>query len=139
MSRQVQVSFDAGDPAALARFWAVALDYVEQPPPPGFDTWHAFLESEGVPPEERDRAAALVDPDGVGPRLFFQRVPEPKSAKNRMHLDVNVGGHGADPSVVDAHVRRLVEAGGTMVEDRHDRFSRWVVMTDPEGNEFCVQ
>ena len=87
--REVQITFDCADPGALASFWAVALGYQLQPPPPGFDDWDAALDAWGVPPERRTERSALVPPDGTdGPRLFFQKVPEGKAAKNRVHLDV---------------------------------------------------
>lgn len=135
----VQVSVDASEPARLARFWAVALGYVEQPPPPGHETWEAFAASVGMPAEALEDYAALVDPRGTGPRLLFQRVPEPKTAKNRFHLDVGVSGSGHDRAAVEAHVERLVRAGGTVVARREEHGDWWVVMTDPEGNELCVQ
>ncbi len=87
-ARQVQVTFDCADPAALSAFWCEVLWYRVDPPPQGFETWEAALESFGVPREEWNSRSACSDPDGVGPRLFFQRVPEGKSAKNRVHLDV---------------------------------------------------
>ncbi|WP_336921703.1 VOC family protein [Aquipuribacter sp. SD81] len=139
VSARVQVSFDAADPPSLARFWALALGYVEQPPPPGYDTWDAWADEQGVPAEERDGFAALVDPAGRGPRLLFQRVPEAKSAKNRVHLDVTVSGPDHDRALVDARVRELEAAGGRVLADRSERGERWVVMADPEGNELCVQ
>ncbi len=138
MSFSLQVSFDADDPPTLAQFWAVALGYVLQPPPDGFDSWPAFIESVGLPVDEVDNYSALVDPDGRGPRLFFQKVPEGKQAKNRVHLDVNVGAPDHDWAKVSSHAEKLREAGGTVVEERTDKMSRWIVMLDPEGNEFCV-
>lgn len=134
-----QISFDAYDPPALAGFWAVALDYVPQPPPAGFDDWPAFVESVGLPADEVANYAALIDPDGRGSRVFFQKVPEGKQAKNRVHLDVNASGSDHDWAKVVAHVEKLRRAGGTIVEERSDEMSRWIVMLDPEGNEFCVQ
>jgi hypothetical protein len=134
MSNGVQVTFDCAEPAALAAFWASALGYVIQPPPPGYDSWPAFLTAMGVPEPEWDTRSACVDPDGKGPRLFFQRVPEGKAAKNRVHLDVNVG---ADR--VDAEAERLVGEGATRVTEHTEMGTRWVVMADPEGNEFCLQ
>lgn len=139
MSISFQVSFDAGDPPALAEFWALALGYVTQPPPPGFDSWPAFVESAGLPTGEVDNFAALIDPEGSRPRLFFQRVPEGKQAKNRLHLDVNIGAPDHDWAKVQAHAAVLRGAGGTIVEERTDEMSRWIVMLDPEGNEFCLQ
>ena len=139
MSSKVQISVDASDPAALAGFWALALGYVEQPPPEGFGTWSAWAEAEGLPEERMSAYAALVDPEGSGPRLLFQRVPEAKTAKNRFHLDVGVGGPDHSWETVQEHVARLVEAGGSLVEERSELGERWVVLTDPEGNEFCVQ
>jgi len=85
VNAKVQITFDARDPARLARFWAEALGYVRQPLPPGFDTWQQFAERIGLPPDNWDAYDALVDPDGAGSRLFFQRVPEDKIAKNRVH------------------------------------------------------
>ena len=94
MATSIQLVFDTADPDREARFWAEALGYQLQSPPPGFDTWTAFLEAQGIPEERRNDASAIVDPDGKGPRIFFQRVPEGKTAKNRMHMDLNVsGGH----------------------------------------------
>ena len=130
----MQVTFDCADPGALSEFWASALGYVVQPPPEGFASWPEFLASIGVPESEFGTASACVDPDGKGPRLYFQKVPEGKAAKNRVHLDVNVG-----KDHVAAEVERLVAAGATRVGEVDKGHERWVVMADPEGNEFCVQ
>jgi Glyoxalase-like domain len=134
-----QVSFDAHDPAAQARFWALALGYIEQPPPDGFETWDAFADEMDIPEERRGDLGAAVDPEGRGARLLFQKVPEGKTAKNRMHLDVNASAPDHDWEKVTAHVEKLTAAGATLVEERGDQMSRWIVMLDPEGNEFCVQ
>jgi hypothetical protein len=134
MSTGVQVTFDCADPGALAAFWASALGYVVQPPPDGYDSWPAFLTELGVPESEFDSRSACVDPAGKGPRLFFQRVPEPKAVKNRVHLDVNVGHDN-----VDATVERLLAEGAAVVERVDTMGESWVVMADPEGNEFCLQ
>ena len=143
MGIPVQVSFDADDAPRLAEFWAVALDYVVQPPPKGFDSWEDWAIANDIPRETWDTFRAVVDPAGKGPRLLMQQVPEGKTAKNRMHLDVNVGADIADPTdranKVDAHVERLVAAGGTVVTEKVESGQRWIVMQDPEGNEFCVQ
>ncbi|MEX1281510.1 MAG: VOC family protein [Acidimicrobiia bacterium] len=143
MANPIQVTFDAADPPALGAFWALALDYVEQPPPDGHDSWDAWCEAMGIPPERRRDAHAIVDPTGAGPRVFFQRVPEDKVHKNRVHLDVSVSG-GPTASLenrrplVDDKVAELVAAGATQIArfDREDDY--WVVLADPEGNEFCV-
>lgn len=87
MARTVQITFDCADPGRLAAFWAEVLGYQVQEPPPGFATWDEALEAFGVPPERRNDASAVVDPDGTGPRIFFQRVPEAKVVKNRVHLE----------------------------------------------------
>jgi hypothetical protein len=134
MANGVQVTFDCADPARLAAFWASALGYVVQPPPEGYDSWPAFLTELGVPESEWNSRSACVDPDGNGPRLFFQQVPEPKTAKNRVHLDVNVG-HDR----IDDEAKRLAGEGATFVRDVTEMGARWIVMADPEGNEFCVQ
>lgn len=144
MAVSFQVTFDCTDPDSLATFWATALEYKKQDPPEGYATWQEFLIAQGVPEDQWDSASAVVDPAGIGPRLFFQRVPEPKTAKNRVHLDVNVGGgRGTLPEErrgrVDAAAARLVGVGATRVRafDQHGEY--WVVMSDPEGNEFCLQ
>ena len=143
MSREIQVTFDCGDPAALALFWAETLGYVVQPPPPGFDTWDAALDAWGVSPEHRNDRSAAVDPDGNGPRLFFQKVPEGKTAKNRVHLDVRAapGAEGDERmAALEAAAERLV-ALGARLDHRVEPGAMdngFIVMADPEGNEFCL-
>jgi hypothetical protein len=144
VSREVQVTFDCTDPAALAVFWAEVLGYQVQAPPPGFDTWDAALESMGVPADRRNDASALLDPDGAGPRIFFQRVPEGKGAKNRVHLDVRAvpGLTGEERMVaLEAVCARLVAIGATRIA-RHEPApplsAGHIVLADPEGNEFCL-
>lgn len=146
MAIRFQVTFDAHDPAALAEFWIRALEYVEQPPPEGFDSWEDWAAEMGIPEERWGDTRAIIDPSGEGPRIFIQRVPEPKTAKNRVHLDVNVsGGRGVDEATrrsrVEQHVAKLVDLGAAERErfDTTDTGEFWIVMQDPEGNEFCVQ
>ncbi len=143
MPTDIQVVFDCADPDRQAGFWAAALGYILEPPPPGFASWDAFLDSIGVAADERD-ASAVVDPEGKRPRLFFQRVPEGKVAKNRMHLDLNASG-GRSASLeerrarVDAEVARLKALGATDERGaKEEGGGYWVRMNDPEGNEFCV-
>ncbi|MER0443878.1 VOC family protein [Streptomyces sp. Edi4] len=152
MSRHLQVTFDAHDPGALSHFWREVLGYVH-PGPPGVDlpegadalaAWDDFLAQLGVPKEERGARSAVEDPDGHGPRLFFQRVPEGKTAKNRVHLDVRVapGLWGDERMVVlEAECERLIALGATRVR-RHEPAppmeNGFIVMADPEGNEFCL-
>jgi hypothetical protein len=145
VATSIQVVFDCADPSRLARFWAAALGYQLQDPPEGHDSWESWLRAEGVPEESWNDASAVVDPDGAGPRIFFQRVPEPKTVKNRVHLDLNVGGGraaGLDENRrrVDAEVERLQAEGATVQRPGGEqRGEYWVVMQDPEENEFCVQ
>lgn len=143
MVRSVQITFDAHDPEALGRFWCEALGYVEAPPPDGFASWEEALVAWGVPPEQRDSAYAAVDPEGVGPRLYFQRVPEPKVAKNRVHLDVNMVPSGTPREVraelARAEAERLLGVGATMLRQVEENGEFWVVLQDPEGNELCLQ
>jgi hypothetical protein len=140
---EFQVTFDAASPEKLARFWALALGYADQPLPPGFSSLEEFFRSIGMPEEKLGDYWALVDPVGAGPRLYFERVPEPKTAKNRMHLDVRVADRSVTGAERDAlraeHVARLVAAGGTLVREvTGEQDHPWTVMQDPEGNEFCV-
>jgi hypothetical protein len=143
MTRTFQVTFDAAEPMAVAEFWATALGYLMQPPPDGFESWEAFADAVGIPEEDRGNLAAVVDPDGTGPRLLFQKVPEGKSVKNRVHLDVNVTDRESSAeeqrATIDAEVDRLVGAGATRLDDFDEPTGTWTVMQDVEGNEFCVQ
>ena len=139
--RQFQVTFDCAQPERVARFWCDVLGYEVPPPPKGFASWEDF---EGTLPEEdRGKWFACTDPSGVGPRLFFQRVPEGKVAKNRVHLDVRVGtGLVGDErlATLEAECARLVALGGvhqyTLYADEVNESC--IVMQDIEGNEFCV-
>lgn len=144
MARDVQITIDCADPGGLAGFWAEALGYRLQDPPRGFASWEQALAAMGVPPESRNDASALVDPEGSGPRLFFQRVPEPKRAKNRVHLDVRAapGLEGeARMAALEAEVDRLVSHGAARLrrfEPAPPLGAGHIVMADPEGNEFCL-
>ncbi|EIE98025.1 VOC family protein [Saccharomonospora glauca] len=144
MTCDVQITFDCADPAALAAFWAEALGYRLQDPPAGFELWERALEAMGVPPERRGDASAVIDPEGVRPRLFFQRVPEGKQVKNRVHLDVRAapGLRGDERmAALEAEAERLVAHGATRLR-RHEPAEPLepghLVMADPEGNEFCL-
>jgi len=151
-ARTLQVTVDAHDPAALAGFWADVLGYVV-PGPPGIDlgpdddplaAWDAFLERVGVPEAERNRASAIEDPDGSGPRVFFQRVPEAKQVKNRVHLDVRAApGLTGDErmAALEAECERLVVLGASRLarfEPEPPLSAGHLVLADPEGNEFCL-
>lgn len=144
MAREVQVTFDCADPAAQAAFWAEALGYRLQAPPEGFASWDQALEAMGVPPGNRNDASAVVDPAGSGPRVFFQRVPEGKQVKNRVHLDVRAapGLEGeARMAALEAEAERLVSHGATRLrryEPAPPLDAGHLMMADPEGNEFCL-
>ncbi|TCM37199.1 VOC family protein [Kribbella sp. VKM Ac-2568] len=152
MSRKIQVTFDARDPRTLSTFWRDVLGYVH-PGPPGVDVpegadplaaWDEFLERVGVPEDQRNTRSAVEDPDGDGPRLFFQQVPEDKVAKNRVHLDVRAapGLQGEERmAALEAECDRLVGLGAKRVsrsEPEPPLSLGFIVMTDPEGNEFCL-
>lgn len=146
MSVSYQLVIDCASPGLLAHFWAEALRYVIAPPPPGHDSWDDFYRSIGVPEDELgDGPDRIEDPHGEGPAIWFQVVPERKSIKNRLHLDVNVGGGRSVPLAtrrerVEAEASRLVTLGATRVRtvsaDGMDHYA--VAMSDPEGNEFDV-
>jgi hypothetical protein len=139
---KLQVVFDAADPAKLAEFWGLALGYVAEPPPPGFATWEDFGHSTGLDPSEFGDQASRIDPSGEGPRLYFQRVPEGKTAKNRLHLDIRVAGRevrGPErDNLVAEKVTILEAAGATVAWVTDDERGKATVLRDPEGNEFCV-
>jgi hypothetical protein len=144
MSRTIQITFDCADPNALAGFWNEALGYRYDSPPPGFATWDEALDHFNVPEENRNDASVSVDPDEAGPRLFFQKVPEGKTAKNRLHLDVRAapGMEGdARMAALELECERLVVLGATRVqrfEPEPPMSAGFIVMQDPEGNEFCL-
>ena len=147
MATRIQVTIDCADPDRLARFWAEALGYRLEEPPDGFATWQDYWVSRGLPPEEveGDGYDSIVDPEGLGPRIWFQPVPEGKVVKNRVHLDLGVSGGRQVPLAtrrqrVDAEAERLLAAGATRLRvlstEGVDHYG--VVMADPEGNEFCL-
>ena len=143
MARQVQVTYDCADPGALAGFWREVLGYEYDAPPAGFASWDAALDAWGVPPERRNDRSAVSDPDGEGPRLFFQKVPEGKVAKNRVHLDVRAAPSlmgDARMAALEAECERLVALGGERVQlhEPDQMGAGHIVMRDPEGNEFCL-
>ncbi|MEV0566657.1 VOC family protein [Dactylosporangium sp. NPDC050588] len=137
------VTVDCADPGRLAAFWREALGYVDAPVPEGFASREEWLTRWEVPPEEWGDAAYLHDPRGVLPSLTFLKVPEAKVIKNRLHLDLKVGGRDRPQEqrwpVVAATVERLVAAGATVVREATvGGVPSHVLMADPEGNEFCV-
>jgi len=145
----LQLAIDCTEPRLLVPFWCEALGYIAEPPPGGHSSWNDYWREMGVPddelPTDHDAADSIVDPAGVGPRVFFQVVPEPKSVKNRVHLDLKISGGRAVPlperrERIEAEAKRLEALGATRVRvnstDGLDHYG--VVMQDPEGNEFCV-
>ena len=145
MATKIQVVFDCADPGKQALFWAEALHYRLPDPPDGHASWQDWLKAHGIPEENWNDASAVEDPDGDGPRLFFQKVPEGKAAKNRMHMDLNVSGAQGTPlderkTRILAEVARLKTLGAS---DRRGAIEKdgefWFRMNDPEDNEFCVQ
>lgn len=134
----------------MVRFWSRALHYLPEPPPPGHSTWREYWQSAGVPeaqlpPGAGDFPESLIDPGGRGPRIWFQAVPEAKIIKNRLHLDLLVGGGQSTAfaqrrRAVTGEAERLVPLGAT-VREVHDlpemgHFS--IGMLDIEGNEFDI-
>ena len=136
MGLNVQIVVDCRDPDFLAGFWAAALGYEKQW---SWDesTTQDMLEG-GLEPERVNSRCAVIDPAWRGMRIFFQRVSERKQIKNRLHLDLEVG-----EERVEAMVEKLTALGATKIREVEDNFGpfpteHWIVMQDPEGNEFCV-
>ena len=131
------LTLDCADAERLAEFWKLALGYVDEPPPAPFKTREEWVASFDLPDDDGG-GAWLCDPIGVGPRLCLLEVPEPKTAKNRLHIDIRAGKAGGPDdrwARVVAEADRLVEAGATRLSVAGDHH---IVMADPEGNEFCV-
>jgi hypothetical protein len=116
------ITFDCKEPYQLSLFWSRVTGFGEDPDDPNL-------------PEQDE--ALLVGPHGT-PNLLFIRVPEGKQVKNRVHLDLTPP--DSSPAARDAEMARLLELGATLFEDhRRPDGTGWVVLADPEGNEFCVE
>jgi hypothetical protein len=138
MAVRIDLTLDCADPTRLADFWKLALGYVDEPPPAPFTTREEWLGQFALDEDDADDGAWLCDPDGVGPRLSLLQVPEPKVAKNRLHMDVRVSASAAADqrwTTITETVTRLTAAGATQLQEFPGHH---VVMADPEGNEFCV-
>jgi Glyoxalase-like domain len=144
MATKLQIVFDTQDPDRLAKFYAEALHYKLQDPPEGFSTWLEALKAWNVPEEEWNSASAIVDPEGKGPRIYFQQMDTPKPEKNRLHIDLNAS-KGSTVSLeerkmdVRHEVDRLLKLGAKEQRELEDGREYCVVMLDIDGNEFCVQ
>jgi hypothetical protein len=143
MSHGIQIVIACADPARLTEFWAAALGYVAQSPPEGFESWDDFADAVGIPEEKRNDIGAVVDPDGRGPRILFERY-DGGSPNQRVHFDVNVIHQSLDEA---ERVQRLAEErvrlerlGATFKREATGMAGEyWIEMFDPEGNWFCVQ
>lgn len=143
--RILQVVIDCHDPLALGEFWCAATGYVRESPPAPYATWEETLTAWGLPESEWNAANAISDPLGAGPRIYLQRVPESKECKNRLHLDIRVapGASGEEAMArLQEEADRLTALGATLatrVEPADFNGGKgWIVMRDPEGNEFCL-
>ena len=138
------LTFDCTDVPTMRGFWRLALGYVEPTPPEGWTTWEDWLRDMEVPEEEWGDGGGLDDPGGVLPDISFLKVPEGKTAKNRLHIDLQVsGGRHLDAGIrrqrIEGKVEDLIAAGGTVLDRQLQAgVLDHVVMADPEGNEFCV-
>jgi catechol 2,3-dioxygenase-like lactoylglutathione lyase family enzyme len=142
-----QLTVDCRDPSTLVAFWAPLLGYEVPVPPQPHATWRDWYVSLGVPPDEieGDGTDRLVPGDGQGVALWFQSVPEQKSVKNRLHLDLRVS-QGRSVSrterraAIEPVMAQVLARGGSLVRWAEDEAADHVyaVMADPEGNEFCL-
>ena len=146
MAVRYQLVIDCADPELMVRFWAAALGYEVEPPPPGFATWDDWRRDIGLPESYLGTGAdSIIDPAGGGPRIWFHALPDTKTVKNRLHLDIHASG-GRDLPLearrerVEAEARRLCNLGATqtvvMATEGVDHYA--VGMRDPEGNEFDI-
>ena len=146
-----QLTIDCADPQRLVAFWCEALGYVPEPAPEGWDSWLAYWRSLGIPEEDLEGAeegsGGIIDPSGHYPRIWFQPVPEGKSLKNRLHLDLKLTGgplvvpdRAERKERVDAEVERLVGMGASVAYLNAPEGANYYAVTlhDPEGNEVCV-
>ena len=138
MLTRVDLTLDCANPQLLAAFWKTAAGYVDEPPPPTFATREDWLAQHDDELDAGIDAAWLHDPTGVAPTLSLMQVPERKTTKDRLHLDLRVSGEGTPQqrwSRVMTEVARLAAAGAATVQEFIEHH---VVMADPGGNEFCV-
>ena len=146
MAAQFQLVIDCADADVMVRFWAAALGYVPEPPPEGFGTWDDWRRDIGLPDEELGGGAdSIIDPDGRGPRIWFHMLPDVKTVKNRLHLDIYISGARALPREtrsqrVENEAQRLCALKDTRtVELTAKGLDHYAVgMKDPEGNEFDI-
>lgn len=119
----------------MASFWSVALGYEIEPPPAGYLSWKDFLRANDLPLPANGSIAAIVDPDEAGPRVVFLRSPKNTVAARPLQFDIRTdrSDHGKEATIAE-----LTEAGATEVRRVDERGGWWIVMADPEGNEFCV-
>ncbi|HEX6516117.1 MAG TPA: VOC family protein [Nocardioidaceae bacterium] len=148
MTTPVQLTFDCRDPGRLVRFWQPLLGYEVPKPPAGHATWRDWYVFVGVPEDEieGDGVDRLLPPeDEEGVPIWFQAVPEGKTVKNRIHLDLRVT-RGREASradrrqAVERAVKEVQARGGSLLRLTEDEAADHVgaVMADPEGNEFCL-
>ena len=138
MLTRIDLTLDCANPQLLATFWKAAAGYVDEPPPKPFATREEWLSQFDDEFDDGMDAAWLHDPTGVAPRLSLLQVPEPKTAKNRLHLDLRLSGDGTPEqrwSRVMVEVARLCAVGAATLREFTGHHG---VMADPEGNEFCV-
>ena len=134
MAKSFGITIDCADPPRLAEFWRTMLEYREEPAPAGFATWAEYDGAHGVTAEQAGAGATIVDPQGITPRIYFQRVPESKQVKNRVHLDIPAGGAAERKALSDA----VAKLGGAFLRSSENPNDPFLVMADPEGNEFCL-
>jgi hypothetical protein len=140
MAFDLQVVIDSSAPHELADWWAEAIGWQVEPQDEAFI--RRMIEAGAASEEDTIRhrgalvwreGAAITSPDPGRPRVLFQQVPEGKTVKNRLHLDVRVG-----PDRREAEVSRLLELGATELWRGSQGPHEWATLADPEGNEFCV-
>ena len=142
-ARNFEVTFDAKNSKALAAFWMEALGYEPMGPPVGYDSWEDWRIAMELSEEEMDEGATIAAPDGSR-YITFLNVPEPKTAKNRVHLDLDVLPDRKAPvleqkAIMNAEIERLEKLGATKLYDQLVGGHYRVTMADPEGNEFCLR
>ena len=152
MAADFSLVINCTDPDRMSRFWADALGYVPEPPPSGVASWDEYWRSVGVPEEDLGPdEGRIIDPDGRGPRIWFQVVPDPKAVTNRLHIDIHASSDDPVRNLrdipievrkkrVDAEANRLAALGATKVAVLQDEGLDWyaIAMRDPEGNEFDI-
>jgi catechol 2,3-dioxygenase-like lactoylglutathione lyase family enzyme len=130
-----QLAITTDDPSRTAAFWRSALGYVPQPPPDGYHSWGAYAAANGLDLTHGVDIDAAIHPIGTAPRVVFVR--DDRTSRGKVSIEILVG--DANPTLVDAHARRLVADGARISSTSDTGGNRWIQLRSPDGDPFRIQ